>query len=214
MNRLLLVCLSALVWCLAGCTDKDKIPAGVLPKEKMQKVLWDVIQAERYRETFIRDSSKDLKAETFKLYAQVFAIHKVTKDEFAKSYKFYMSRPDIAREMFDSLATQANRAREEMYKPKPLDTAKVHIDSSKVKPDSSKVPKKRLVPPPVESSKVKQHLIDSLKKADLVKKALPQPAIVPPVFPQISNLKRPIRRIPLKHGKGDSLLMLKLKHKP
>ena len=194
MNRLLLVCLSALVWCLAGCTDKDKIPAGVLPKEKMQKVLWDVIQAERFRETFIRDSSKDLKAETFKLYAQVFAIHKVTKDEFAKSYKFYMGRPDIAREMFDSLATKANRAREEMYKPKPLDTANVHLDSSKVKPDSSK-PKKLLVPPRVDSSKA----------------ALPQPAIVPSVFPQIPNLKRPIRRIPLKRTKGDSLLMLKLK---
>jgi hypothetical protein len=196
MNRLLLVCLSALVWCLAGCTDKDKIPAGVLPKEKMQKVLWDVIQAERFRETFIRDSSKDLKAETFKLYAQVFAIHKVTKDEFAKSYKFYMSRPDIAREMFDSLATKANRTREDMYKPKPLDTANVHIDSSKVKIDSSKVKKRPAVPPPVNSSKV----------------ALPQPAIVPPVFPQIPNLKKPIRRIPLKHGKSDSLLMLKLKH--
>jgi hypothetical protein len=113
------------VWCLISCTDKDKIPAGVLPKDKMQKVLWDVIQAERFRETFIKDSSKDLKAETFKLYAQVFEIHKVTKDEFAKSYKFYMSRPDIARDMFDSLATQANRRREEMYKPKPLDTANV-----------------------------------------------------------------------------------------
>src|SRR5690349_7262269 len=125
MNRLLLVCLSAIVWCLVSCTDKDKIPAGVLPKEKMEKVLWDMIQAERYRETFVRDTSKNLKTETFKLYAQVFEIHQVSKDEFIKSYKFYMSRPDIARQMFDSLATRANRRREELYKPKPLDTASV-----------------------------------------------------------------------------------------
>ena len=138
MNRLLLVCLSAIVWCLVSCTDKDRIPAGVLPKEKMQKVLWDMIEAERYRETFVKDSSLDLKAETFKLYAQVFEIHKISKDEFIKSYKFYMSRPDIARDMFDSLATQANRRREEIYNPKPLDTARVQQPATTTPVDSAK----------------------------------------------------------------------------
>lgn len=202
MNRLLLVCLSAFVWCLISCTDKDKIPAGVLPKDKMQKVLWDVIQAERYRETFIKDSSKDLKAETFKLYAQVFEIHKVTKEEFAKSYKFYMSRPDIARDMFDSLATQANRRREEMYKPKPLDTANVHLDSSKVKPDSSrvkadssKVRKKTAIPPSIDSSKI----------------VLPRRGALPPGFPTSTNPNRRIKRFPLKNVKDDSLLRRSLK---
>jgi hypothetical protein len=202
MNRLLLVCLSALVWCLISCTDKDKIPAGVLPKDKMQKVLWDVIQAERYRETFVRDSSKDLKAETFKLYAQVFEIHKVTKEEFAKSYKFYMSRPDIARDMFDSLATQANRRREEMYKPRPLDTAKVNIDSSKVKsdsskakPDTAKVKKKPAILPPIDSSK----------------KILPGPGGLPLGFPTPPNPNKRIKRFPLKNVKDDSMLRRRLK---
>ena len=139
MNRLLLVCLSAIVWCVVSCTDKDKIPAGVLPKDKMEKVLWDVIQAERYRETFVRDSASDLKKETFKLYAQVFEIHQISREEFVKSYKFYMSRPDIARTMFDSLATRANRRRDEMYKPQPLDTAttKPKVDSLINKKDST-----------------------------------------------------------------------------
>src|ERR1043165_10297820 len=135
MNRLLLVCLSAIVCFSISCTDKDKIPKGVMGKEKMEKVLWDMIQAERFRETFIRDSSKNLKAETFKLYAHVLEIHKVSKDEFIKSYKFYMSRPDIARDMFDSLATRANRRREEMYKAKsqpatqsqPVDSLAKHV---------------------------------------------------------------------------------------
>jgi hypothetical protein len=186
---------------LISCTDKDKIPAGVLPKDKMQKVLWDVIQAERFREAFIRDSSKDLKAETFKLYAQVFEIHKVTKDEFVKSYKFYMSRPDIARDMFDSLATQANRRREEMYKPKSLDTANVHMDSSKVKsdstrakPDSSKVQKKPLIPSPIDSSKI----------------LLPRRGVLPPGFPANPNPNRRIKRFPLKNSKDDSLLRRRL----
>ena len=202
MSRLLLVCLSALCWCLVSCTDKDKIPSGVLGKDKMQKVLWDVIQAERFRETFIRDSSKDLKAETFKLYAQVFEIHTVTKDEFVKSYKFYMSRPDIARDMFDSLATQANRRREEMYKPKPLDTAtvrsdssKVKTDSSRVKRDSSKLQKKPAIPPSIDSSKI----------------VMPRRGVLPPGFPTIHNPNKRIKRFPLKNIKDDSLLRRRLK---
>ena len=188
MSRLLLVCLSALVWCLVSCTDKDKLPKGVLPKAKMQKVLWDVIQAERFRETFIRDSSKDLKAETFKLYAQVFEIHKVTKDEFIKSYKFYMSRPDIARDMFDSLATQANRRREEMYKPKPLDTAKVKQQPA--------------VLPHADSSKAAGSSQPTIT-----------PALGPMAFPTAPrNPNKRIKQLPLRKLRGDSLF--KLQRKP
>jgi len=159
MNRLLLVCLSAIVWCIVSCTDKDKIPKGVLGKEKMQKVLMDMIQAERFRDGFIvYDSSKDQKTETFKLYAQVFELNKISKDEFIKSYKFYMSRPDIAREIFDSLSSQAARLREGLNKPVPLDTAaksKTIADSAKAKTaDSAKLKaadsaKKITLPPPV-----------------------------------------------------------------
>ena len=208
MNRLLLVCLSAFVWCFISCTDKDKVPADVLPKDKMQKVLWDVIQAERFRETFVRDSSKDLKAETFKLYAQVFEIHKVTKDEFVKSYKFYMSRPDIARSMFDSLATQANRRREEMYKPKPLDTTKVHVDSSKLKLDSSKV-KPDTAKVKSDTAKVKKKPA-AQSRVDSLKQVLPRSGILPPGFPITPNPNKRIKRFPLRNIKDDTLLRRRL----
>jgi len=189
MNRLLLVCLIVIVSFGIGCTDKDKIPKGVLPKEKMEKVLWDMIQAERFRETFIRDSSKDLKAETFKLYAQVFEVHKVSKDEFIKSYKFYMSRPDIAREMFDSLATRANRRREDLYKPQQSDTAKLKRDS--------------VATPRADSSKK----FDSIKAAP-VPAALPTPVIPPPVKPNFRNGRPPLDRL-----KFDSLRKLRFQPK-
>jgi hypothetical protein len=139
-----------MVWYLTSCTDKDRIPKGVLGKEKMEQVLWDMIQAERYRETFILDSSKNFKTEQFKLYAQVFEINKVTKDEFIRSYKFYMSRPDIARDMFDSLASMANRRREDMYKPKPIDTAKAQQPAALPTKDTSKATQpQQVMPQPV-----------------------------------------------------------------
>ena len=55
-----------------------------------------------------------------KLYKEVFTIHHTTKDEFNKSYQFYLSRPDLSKSLFDSLSAYANRQRNEMYKPKPI----------------------------------------------------------------------------------------------
>ncbi|MGN6418818.1 MAG: DUF4296 domain-containing protein, partial [Pseudobacter sp.] len=57
--------------------------------------------------------------ETLKLYDQVFQVHKITREEFVKSYKFYLSRPDISKVMFDSIASRANRKREEQYNKPP-----------------------------------------------------------------------------------------------
>jgi hypothetical protein len=197
MNRLLLVCLSAIVWCVVSCTDKDKIPAGVLPKDKMEKVLWDMIQAERYRETFVRDSALDLKKETFKLYAQVFEIHQITKDEFIKSYKFYMSRPDITRVMFDSLATRANRRREELYKPQPLDTA-----SAKPKVDSLAAK---------DSTKKKIDTTRTVTPAS-VHPATPPGGLQQPLSPRLSpELRKKLQHDPLRRMRADSLMRIKLK---
>lgn len=202
MNRLLLVCLSALMWCLVSCTDKDKVPAGVLPKDKMEKVLWDMIQAERYRDTYVRDSSLDLKKETFKLYAQVFEIHQVSKDEFIKSYKFYISRPDIARVMFDSLANRANRRREELYKPKPLDTVSVQKMDTLTQIDTAKAVK---APKPA----AKPALNSGAAKPDTQRAVgLPQPQI-PQAPPNLR--RRPNRFSPNKHLKVDSAVKLQLK---
>jgi hypothetical protein len=183
---------------VVSCTDKDKIPAGVLPKDKMEKVLWDMIQAERYRETFVRDSAKDLKKETFKLYAQVFEIHQISKDEFVKSYKFYMSRPDIARTMFDSLATRANRRRDELYKPQPLDTASAQqkADSLAGKKDTTKA------------------AIDTTRKINpaLLKPLTPQGTLPQPLVPRLSpDLRKRLKQDPHRRLRADSLARVRLK---
>lgn len=183
MNRLLLLCLGVIVFGLICCTDKDKIPKGVLPKDKMESVLWDMIQAERFKTSFLKDSA-NLKAETFKLYAEVFAVHQVTKDQFVKSYKFYMSRPDIARDMFDSLASMANRRREDMYK------AKNPQPSDSVKPKTTQ-------PQPAQSQTPQAPPVHSITH--------PQPA-PPPGAPQLTKPQPshlPLKRLRIKN---DSLL--------
>ena len=91
MNRLI----GLLFFCfLLSCANRDAIPSGIIPKNEMEKVLWDMIQADQFSKQFIaRDSvkRKNLDSETMKLYNEVFQIHHITKDEFQKSYQFYIA---------------------------------------------------------------------------------------------------------------------------
>lgn len=101
-----------------ACINKNKIPSDVLPREEMEKVMWDMIQADRFSSQFMeRDSTlrKNIKIENLKQYERVFQLHKVTREEFVHSFKFYLSRPDINRVLFDTMAARANRRRTEVY---------------------------------------------------------------------------------------------------
>ena len=40
--------LGILLFTAAGCSDKNNIPSGILSREKMEGVLWDMIQADQY----------------------------------------------------------------------------------------------------------------------------------------------------------------------
>ena len=106
----------------SGCTNTTKVPKDILPKKKMEVILWDMIQADRFNALFqVKDSaSKNVQLEKFKLYEQVFAIHKTSKEDFIKSYKYYLSRPDMAKVMFDSMTAKAERMKADNYRPVPL----------------------------------------------------------------------------------------------
>ena len=114
--KVLILCMLLAV--LSSCSKKNTIPSGIIGKDKMENILWDMIQADRFAAQYlVKDSlAIDLKKETFLLYDQVFQLNKVTKEEFVKSYNYYLSRPDITRVIFDSLATRANRRKDEVYK--------------------------------------------------------------------------------------------------
>ena len=100
-----------------GCSDKDKTPSGIIPRDQMEKVLWDMIEADQYATTYIvKDSAhSDVKLETMKLYQQVFQLHKISREDFSKSYQYYQSHPEVTRDMFDSLLARGNRLRSEYY---------------------------------------------------------------------------------------------------
>jgi len=117
---------------VAGCSDKDNVPSGIIPREKMEKILWDMVQADQYSSLYlVKDSARiNVKTETQKLYEEVFRLHKISREEFRKSFQYYQEHPDLTRSVFDSLVTRGNRQRAESYSrpaltPKPPVTAPV-----------------------------------------------------------------------------------------
>lgn len=93
---------------LFSCGKKEK-KTDVLSQNKMREVMWDMIRADQWvSDQLIKDSSKNKKEESIKLYEEVFHLHGTTKDEFKKSLDYYSSRPDLFRPIIDSLARRKN----------------------------------------------------------------------------------------------------------
>jgi len=94
-----------------ACIGKNNPPSDIIQKDSMKSVMWDMIQADQYAKQFLaKDSSKiNVKEETIKLYQQVFQIHHITKNEFEKSYQYYLAHQDLYKIIFDSLAVQNMR---------------------------------------------------------------------------------------------------------
>jgi Domain of unknown function (DUF4296) len=104
MREFFIICLLSVL--IYACSDNDKLPAGVLPKQQMREVMWDMIRAGEFLNGFVinKDSSVNKIAESEKWYAKVYQIHKVSKEEFDKSYAYYKDHPALMKEMLDSLA--------------------------------------------------------------------------------------------------------------
>ena len=114
---------------LAGCTNSGSVPAGIIPSQKMETILWQLMQSDEYVNIQLaKDSLKKASIEKMKIYQQVFDLNGTSLEEFKKSYQYYMAHPDIAKIMFDSITAKAGRQRADIYKTKPAATS--------VKPDT------------------------------------------------------------------------------
>ena len=103
------ILLAAVVF-LFSCGNKNNIPKGILQPAKMQLVLFDVLRADNFVSEYVKkDSAKKPEEEIAKLQRQIFAVHKISKEDFYKSYEFYKAHPDIMQPMLDSMISASNR---------------------------------------------------------------------------------------------------------
>ncbi len=133
-----------LVWflflVLSACSGKNDVPTGVLERQRMEDVMWDMIQADQYyREYLIRDSvGKDIQQMRYNLYEEVFKIHKISRATFDKSYDYYSNRPKLMKDIFDSLSANGNRKLQDFYKPAIPANDSANIRKLKPRLDSSR----------------------------------------------------------------------------
>lgn len=98
------------------CSCTPDIPKDIIPIDKMKFVLYDVMSAQEMAQaiTDVKDTTAT-KNKTFELYEQVFATHKITRQDFDRSFKFYEAHPDKIKVLFDSVADYGNRKKSEVY---------------------------------------------------------------------------------------------------
>ncbi len=112
---------------LFSCSGGSDAPKDIIGRQKMETILWQLMQADEFTASAypLRDSTHNLTTERIRRYKQVFALNQTSKEEFEKSYQYYMAHPDITKVMFDSISSRANRLRDEASHPQPVTTPPV-----------------------------------------------------------------------------------------
>ena len=109
--------LSFLIVCIIciGCGDGNKAPSNLLAKEKMQLVMWDLLEANSFTQRYMKmDTLKNPAIENLQMQQQIFQLHKINKDDFYRSYDYYSSHPDEMRILLDSIVAIGERNKIQM----------------------------------------------------------------------------------------------------
>lgn len=145
MRTFLLIVFSILF--ITGCKRKDAVPGNVLPQNKMQAVLWDMMRADQFLSDYVLNKDTSLKrlTESIKLYQQVLAINGVTKEKFERSFAFYKSHPVLLKVIMDSIVNASPEPIADTSKQNPQkDSLKKTIDSVSVKVKDSIISLRKL----------------------------------------------------------------------
>lgn len=90
-----------------SCSPEKEKKDAVLPPEKMQSVLWDVIEADVYTFTAARfDSSANPSRENALLQETIFRNHGVSRKEYYNSLDYYLAHSEQFIPMLDSVMAQ------------------------------------------------------------------------------------------------------------
>jgi hypothetical protein len=147
MRCLLLIICS--VFILAGCKNKNKATAGIIPQKKMQAVLWDMMRADLFLADFVlnKDSGLVKTSERIKFYNKIFDIHQITKEQFSNSFSYYKTHPDLFKQIMDSLSQTKTEVQTEMVKKSIQPDSFQHPLPGTKKPDTiMPFQKKKMVP--------------------------------------------------------------------
>ena len=95
---------------IISCTKSINVPSEIIKPREMQNIFWDMIRGDILAQEIIKkDSTKNLKTESFAITEKIFSIHKINRAKFEKSIAFYEKHPGLVKIIFDSLKAVQTR---------------------------------------------------------------------------------------------------------
>jgi hypothetical protein len=99
-----------------SCSRSREVPSGLIQKEQMGRILYDIGLAEGSVETeYYRDSSRNKDSLLRAQLDKVMAVHGTSREDFQRSYDFYKRNPHIFKEVVDTLQARAQRNQQRMF---------------------------------------------------------------------------------------------------
>ena len=116
--------ISLLILAITSCSSRDKVPNDILPQQQLQAILWDMLRADEFVMSYIKnDSVRNKKDESTRLYEEIFRLHKTDRAQFKKSLMFYNGHPELLKVVFDSLENRKTTELDIRKRPSLTDSA-------------------------------------------------------------------------------------------
>lgn len=95
-----------------ACSQRPSTPDSILPTEKMESLLWDLLKAEQFAHTYIvsRDSSVVARSKGPVLYEAILKKHGTTDSVFRASLTYYKQHPTLLLPILDSIGQRPDLA--------------------------------------------------------------------------------------------------------
>ncbi|MCS6935871.1 MAG: DUF4296 domain-containing protein [Chitinophagales bacterium] len=103
-----------LLWMLYSCSsDLPDVPSGVIPPEKMVKILADIHLADAVAETKAAQGAS-VRAVSEELHEWVYRTHGITRSEFENSLRFYEKTPEWMNKMYEEVQVAISKRQNEL----------------------------------------------------------------------------------------------------
>jgi hypothetical protein len=110
--------LSFLIILLFSCGNKKASKGKILSSNKMEAVMWDMMQADAYTEFYLKKDSSKKSLENAALQKKIFSLHQINKEDFYTSFEYYSNHSSDMRILLDSISAKAERQRNKMLERK------------------------------------------------------------------------------------------------
>ena len=119
------ILLFSIIVFITSCSNRNKVPKGILAPPKMQEVLWDMISAGEFLNGYVLNKdSIDRFAESSVIYGKVLQFHQVSRNQFEKSYLYYRQHPALMKIILDTLSKRQIPPEELDEKPDTIEQVK------------------------------------------------------------------------------------------